>query len=232
SALIASVTRNIGVAVNSGLVAAQAVGGPTRMLAQPVASSSAVSASFGSSNTFPAFAPTGQFYSSAGTSLQIYTPPFTNASTPSSTITFPIGISSVAVDSAGNIYINNGSTGIAAATSGGTITANITIAGKFYREMVLSSTQLFACNISGGTGSVDVFTLPLTNASTPAFSITAVNGPEGCALDSTGNLYVANVNDGTISRFAAPFSGSSTANLTLTVVNPNTDAIFGIAIGP
>jgi hypothetical protein len=232
TALISSVQRNIGAAANASVVVAQATGGATRVLTQPVTSSSTVTASFSASNTFPALGPTGLLFSSIGsTAVQVYTPPFTNASVPSSTFTTPIGVSSVAVDPSGNIYVNNGATGIAALSGTGTLTANITVASRFYRGMIASATQLFACNVAGATGTVDVFTLPLSNASVPAFSITTgVNGPEGCALDSSGSLYVSNINNGTVTIYAAPFSAASSPTLTFTL--PGTVAAFGIAIGP
>jgi len=231
TALIASVPRNIGVAANASVVVAQAVGGPTRVLTQPVTSGSAIAASFSASNTFPALGPTGLLFSSVGsTAVQVYTPPFTNASTPSSTFTTPIGVSTVAVDPNGNIYFSNGSTGLGAMTGAGTVTANITVAGRFYRGMTATATQLFACNVSGA-GTVDVFTLPLTNASVPAFSITTgLNSPEGCALDSSGNLYVGNLGNATITVYSAPFSAASAPALTFAL--PATVAVFGIAVGP
>jgi hypothetical protein len=238
TALLANAPHSIGVAANASVVAEAAIAGPIRIFTQTVSSSSAVAASFGVFNTFPAFGSAGQLYTGPvtnGTTLAAYTPPFSNATVPSSTIAYPIGVSSVAVDASGNVYVNNGSTGIAVATSGGTITASATVAGRFYREMAASATQLFACDVSSSVqanGVVDVFTLPLTNASAPAFSIkTGANGPEGCALDSSGNLYVANILNATITVYAPPFSASSAPTVTVTG-DPSTMAFFGIAVGP
>src|SRR5579864_5875182 len=148
TALLANAPRSIGVAANASVVADAAVGGPIRIFTQPVSSSSDVAASFGAFNTFPAFGAAGQLYDGTGFVLNVYTPPFSNASAPSSTITYPIGVSSVAVDTNGNVYVNNGSTGISVATSGGTVTATATVAGRGYRGMAASATQLFVCDIS------------------------------------------------------------------------------------
>ena len=53
-----------------------------------------------------------------------------------------------------------------------------------------------------------VYTLPITNASTPAFTISA-NGA-GIALDAAHRLYVANPNDGSVAAFASPIKAGAT----------------------
>jgi sugar lactone lactonase YvrE len=94
--------------------------------------------------------------------------------------------------------------------------------------MAVSTTQLFVCNVSNPTGSVDVYTLPLTNSSAPAFTITTgVNGAEGCALDASGNLYVANINNTTVTVYAPPFSAASAPTVTLAGF-----AGFQLTVGP
>ena len=98
-----------------------------------------------------------------------------------------------------------------------------------YRKIALSSTQLFVASVAGAPGRVDVYTLPITAASVPAFSMTNVNTPEAMAMDSSGNLYVGNLTDATIRVFAPPFSASSTPTTTLTLTG--TFALFGIAVG-
>lgn len=239
SATMTNVTRNFGVAANSSAVAVSDLTG-VRIVTQPVSSSSTVSATLpGSAIYTPAFGSSGQLYtlsSSSGSKVNIYTPPFSNSSVASSTITYTIGTSEVAVDGNGNVYVNNHSSGISAATSAGTVFATTTVSGRFYRGIAATSTQLFACDVSasvGTDGGVDVFTLPLTNSSAPAFTIkNGINGPEGCAVDSSGNLYVGNVDTAQITVYAPPFSASSAPAVTLTVGSPATLFVGGIGVGP
>jgi hypothetical protein len=103
------------------------------------------------------------------------------------------------------------------------------VAGTAYRKIALNGTQLFVANVNAGTGTVDVYNLPLTNTSAPAFSMTNVNVPEAVAFDKSGNLYVGNANDGTIRVFAPPFAAASTPSLTFTM--PAGFNIFGMTIG-
>ena len=73
-------------------------------------------------------------------------------------------------------------------------------------------------SVANGTGQVDVYTLPITAASTPAFSLTTgVNTPEGLAIDAAGNLYVGNLSDATIAVFNAPIASGATPSVTLKV---------------
>jgi hypothetical protein len=97
--------------------------------------------------------------------------------------------------------------------------------------MFANSTQLAAVwfKTTPFTEGVDIFNLPLTSSSHPATTITkGLTSVEGLAFDSSGNLYVGNIDNGAIGVYAPPFSGSSAPVLTL-----NTGAvIFGITIGP
>src|SRR5258708_16829275 len=100
----------------------------------------------------------------------------------------------------------------------------------YNRKISISTTQLFAAEVSGSTGRVDVYTLPITAASAPAFSITnGTNTPEAVALDALGNLYVGNLGNSTVTVYSSPFSGASAAVTTMTAAG--SPAIFGIAIG-
>lgn len=176
------------------------------------------------------------FAATVGNNVNVFTHPLTSLSTPSQSIadislTSAIG---VALDSSNNLYVTNaGPTGSTISvfaspyTSAPTVTPVVAAA---YRKIAITSTQLFVCNVGLGTiGGIDVYTLPLTASSTPAFTISNVNGPEAVALDSQGNLYVGNVNDSTVRVFAPPFSASSTPSVTLNL--GSSVSLFGLAVG-
>jgi hypothetical protein len=97
-----------------------------------------------------------------------------------------------------------------------------------YTNLALSPTQLFVVNVgSSGSGSIDVYPLPLTASSTPAFSIITGSRPGAVALDSSGNLYVGTKGGGGIQVFTPPFSAASTPSVTL----PMNADIISLAIG-
>jgi hypothetical protein len=218
------------VAANSTYVVAANNSNQVLVFAQPVTSASVAAATFTASNFgHLAFKSSGVLVEGefpGGVSL--FTPPFTNATTASSTIATVGGAFGIAIDSSDNIYTNNEASAIYF-ISGGVVTTTVAgPAGKFYRGMAVSTTQLFVCNVSNPTGSVDVYTLPLTNSSAPAFTITTgVNGAEGCALDASGNLYVANINNTTVTVYAPPFSAASAPTVTLAGF-----AGFQLTVGP
>ena len=162
-------------------------------------------------------------------SINVYHPPFTNASTPATTIT-TAGLSpnNLAMDPAGNVYEAGGGNTIGV-VSGGVVTTTLTAAtGTQFRGLAATATQLLACGFLGSSDNVYVYALPLTAAATPVATIAISTGaPEGCAVDSGGNLYVG-TSSGTISVFAPPFSNSSAPTLTLTT----SADIFGMMVGP
>ncbi|MBV9440989.1 MAG: hypothetical protein JOZ24_13460, partial [Candidatus Eremiobacteraeota bacterium] len=111
-----------------------------------------------------------------------------------------------------------------------------------YRKEMLIGNQLFVAmpiSTPQPLGRVDVYNLPLTNASVPAFTIigtacpcppgNGINIPEALAADQFGNLYVGNLGARSITVYSPPFSASSTA--TTTLILPSPYAIFGLAIG-
>jgi hypothetical protein len=177
------------------------------------------------------------FAPSVSANVNLFTHPLTSASVPTQSITGGGTTSAIGagLDSSGNLIIaNSGAAGsnlaIFAPPFTGVPVVTATVVGAAYRKLTISSTQLFVCTVGGGTtGGVEVYNLPLTAASVPAFTMTNVNTPEGIALDRNGNLYVGNLTDATIRVFAPPFSASSTPTVTLTV--SGTFALFGIAIG-
>jgi hypothetical protein len=91
--------------------------------------------------------------------------------------------------------------------------------------MAISGTQLFVVNSNVSASKIDVYNLPITAASTPAFLISnglfggSVSG-SGVALDSSGNLYAGLSGNtgppdmGAIRIYVPPFSGASAPNVT------------------
>ena len=164
----------------------------------------------------------------------------------------------VAIDPAQNLYIANAGTGNAAAcvgTSqpGGGCGSNLYVYAPpytgapiitpsvinfpsatnstAYRKIGVNATRLYAASVANGTGRVDVYNLPITAASTPAFALTnGVNTPEGIALDPAGNLYIGNLSDATVTVYNAPITAASVPSI-IYKVSTGAFAIFGIAVG-
>ena len=90
---------------------------------------------------------------------------------------------------------------------------------------------MFAAQVAGGAGRVDVYSLPITAASAPAFSlVSGVNIPEGLAIDAAGRLYIGNLGDATVTVYTPPITASSVPTL-IYKVSTGAFAIFGIAVG-
>ena len=195
----------------------------------PVSSSSTPYAQFaaGSDGT-PLFLPNGSLYQGGSGKINVYTPPFTNTSTPSSFVT-TAGLSPayLAIDPAGNVYETSGGNTIGVITAGALTTTLTAAVATQFRGLAASATQLFACEFLATSNNIYIYSLPLTPTSTPAVTITlGTDGPEGCALDADGKLYVGAVG-GHILVFTPPFSNSSTPSVTLST----SAVIFGIAVG-
>ena len=96
-------------------------------------------------------------------------------------------------------------------------------------ERASGARQLFVADFVGKR--VDVYGLPLGPTSVPAFSITnGVTDPRSVALDSNGNLYVANAVPGSLIVYSPPFSAGSTPSVTLTLLPPPSQVINGVDI--
>lgn len=234
--------------------------GNLKFFTAPLSGASVPAASFtngaASNNGQIAFDNAGNFWAATVSNrMNQFTTPFSNASTPANFVTNAALVSAigVAIDSAQNLYVANAGVGTNVTCPGGagqcsdllvyappytgapTITPNVS--GPFpgshtaYRKIALTATQLFAASVSDPPGRVDVYNLPITAVSVPAFNIaTGVNTPEGLAVDPSGNLYVGNLSDATVSVFAPPFSSGSVPTL-IFKVSTGAFAIFGIAIG-
>ena len=215
--------------VSSNTLAVTGLTGNVRLLSLPVTSSSSPFAVISSeSNGTPVFSH-GLLYQGGSSSINVYTPPFSNSTVPSSSIsTLGLTPSDLTVDPNGNLYLTTGDNTIGVVT-GATLTTILTApASMTFRGMAATATRLFACGFNGPANDVFVYALPLTATATPAITIDLGDtAPESCVLDSSGNLYVGTP-DGKIFVFAPPFSSGSAPVLTLA-----TPAIvFGMAIGP
>jgi hypothetical protein len=85
--------------------------------------------------------------------------------------------------------------------------------------MAISGTQLFVVNSQVSTSKIDVYNLPISAASAPAFLIStglfggSISG-NGVALDSSGNLYAGlsgnggTTDSGGVRIYVPPFSGA------------------------
>jgi len=214
-----------------------------------------------SNNGNTSFLATGDFWAATVSNrVNRFNSPFSNASVPAAFVTDAGMVSSIgtAVDAAQNLYIANAGTGNAAACAGTSqpgggcgsnlyvyappytgapiITPNVInypfgSASTAYRKIAVNSTQLYAASVANAPGRVDVYNLPITAASTPAFNLqTGVNTPEGVALDASGNLYIGNLSDATVTVYTAPITASSVPSL-IFKVSTGAFAIFGIAVG-
>jgi hypothetical protein len=188
------------------------------------------------------FNPAGDLFASTfGATVNRFTAPFTNASVPSQAIT-AVGLTAsagLAMDGSQNLYVaDSGAPGGSIFVFAPPYTASSVhtpaVAGAAYRKIAISGSQLFVANVNPGTGSIDVYNLPLTNASSPAFSITTgVDTPEAVAIDAGGKLHVGNLGSvaSSVAVYNSPFSGAS-APVTTMPITASPFAIFGIAIGP
>ena len=247
---------NLAVGDNGGHV--QFFTAPLSALSAPAATFNNGAAS---NNGQIAFLNTGDFWAATVSNrVNRFNSPFSNASVPASFVTDAGMVSDIgtAVDPTQNLYIANAGTGNAAACTGTSqpgggcgsnlyvyappytgapvITPNVinfpfSSASTAYRKIAVNATRLYAASVANAPGRVDVYNLPITAASTPAFSLqSGVNTPEGLALDPAGNLYIGNLSDATVTVYTAPITASSVPSL-IFKVSTGAFAIFGIAVG-
>ena len=197
---------------------------------------------------FPASGPQmNQLWSaSVGTEIDRFVPPFSNATTAAQQ-TFPTGASQLvglAFDSSLNMYLSdvNKIYVYAAPYNNPPSVVTPALSDTSYRKETVIGSQLFVSmpiSTPQPLGRVDVYNLPLTNASVPAFTMigtacpcppgNAINIPEALTSDQFGNLYVGNLGARSITVYAPPFSASSLPTAQLQFPSPY--AIFGIAVG-
>jgi hypothetical protein len=213
--------------------------GALKYFTPPLSGASVPTATFSnggaSNNGQSAFLPSGDLFAATiGNKVNRFSPPFTNSSTPTQTITLAGGSAiGVGFDAAQNLYVSNaaGASSIFVYAPPYTGAPLITPAlpGVAYRKLTIIGNQLFVNDVAGTFGKVDVYNLPLTVTSAPAFSITnGINSPEGAAADLSGRLYIGNLSNATVTVYSAPFSAASAPIATVTA-SAGSFAIFGIA---
>jgi hypothetical protein len=221
------------VAVDSaGNVATGAFGGSISIFSGPITSSASPSATFkNGTSTFVdnlAFNSAGDLFATTNSnSINGFTHPLTSASTPLQVIT-SVNLTSgdgVVLDSANNLIVSNAPTPagsnllVYAPPYTGLPIATAVVPAASYRQMAISGTQLFVGNSLVSASKIDVYNLPITAGSAPAFLISnglfggSVSG-NGVAVDSSGNLYaglsgnLGTTDSGGIRIYTPPFSGA------------------------
>ncbi len=226
------------VAVDSaGNVALGDASGNISIFNGPITGSASASATFkNGASTFVdnlVFNAAGDLFATSFTNqINVFTHPLTSASTPSQVISVTLTASDgLAFDSANNLIVSNAPTPtssnllVYAPPYNGVPIATAAIPAASYRQMAISGTQLFVVNSNVSASKIDVYNLPITAASAPAFLISnglfggSVSG-NGVALDSSGNLYAGLSGNtgppdmGAIRIYVPPFSGASAPNVT------------------
>ncbi|HWF03124.1 MAG TPA: hypothetical protein VHA06_05520 [Candidatus Angelobacter sp.] len=227
---------------SAGNVAAGAFGGGISIFSAPITGSPSASATFQNGTSIfvdnLAFNSAGDLFATSFTNqINVFTHPLTSASTPSQVITSANLTSSdgVVLDSANNLIVSNAPNAassnllVYAPPYTGLPIATVAIPAASYRQMAISGTQLFVVNSQVSTSKIDVYNLPITAASTPAFLIStglfggSVSG-NGVAVDSSGNLYaglsgnLGTTDSGGVRIYVPPFSGASAPSATTGVV--------------
>ena len=144
--------------------------------------------------------------------VDVFTPPFTNTSTSTFSITAPGSPEGVDIDAAGNLYVANGNVSIFNAPLSGTSTVSVTISGLTSPIGVNHDTmgRLYVAD----NGLVKIYTPPFTNASVPSVSV-PVAGVWGIFLDAAGNLWAVDRSAKQVQEFTPPFTNTSTPVLTI-----------------
>src|SRR5215469_11626725 len=161
--------------------------------------------------------------------VDVFTPPFTNASTSTFSITTGSGPEGIDLDILGNLYVANRNAGnvtVYNAPLSGTSTAAFTIATGL--------SQPIGLKIHGGSlyvadqthGYVAVYNAPFSSSSALAVTI-PVAGAWGIGFDGAGNLWVCNVSTSNVQEFTPPFTNTSTPAITIsgTLSNPEYPAL-------
>ncbi|MHB8365358.1 MAG: hypothetical protein ACYDEK_12360 [Vulcanimicrobiaceae bacterium] len=146
-----------------------------------------------------------------------YSPPFSNASTPSKTINGDNTSFSLAMDYLGNLYVGNLGMNQMDVFASPYTSAPTTVTAPGTYGLASYATYLFDADALDGL--VDVYNLPMNASSTPAYTI-ANTDPHALAVDGTGTLYVGDQHGGSgtgsVDAYAQPLSASSKAAYSIT----------------
>lgn len=205
-----------GVASDSNYVAMEDSTGFIYIFAQPLSASASPVAQFqgGAQGGQLYFDSSGNLYTAIqGSGVLEFSPPFSNSSTPSKTIFGDAASFSLTMDYNSNLYVGNlGMNQIDIYASPYTGSPTVVPQPGTY-GLASYATYLYGADAS--SGKIDVYNLPMTAGSTPAFAISNTD-PHGLAADvSSGTLYVGDQHggggSGSIDVYNQPLSGSSTA---------------------
>lgn len=180
------------------------------------------------------------FAATGNASVNVFTHPLNDASMPSSTLTVPgSSLSGIALDNSGNLIVTDERTGFVSALdvwtppyTGAPAVVTQTV-GALYRGVAVHGSQAAVAGpiFPSSAGVIDIYNLPITSSSAPAFSITSgISIPDGVAFDKSGNLYVTNLYTRTVTVYAQPLSAASTPLVTMPMGSTSTP--LGITIAP
>jgi sugar lactone lactonase YvrE len=164
-------------------------------------------------------------------------------------------LSGIALDSSRNLYVTASTTGVGPkinvypAGSSGNASPNAIITGSATQLegpgiAVDSGGRIYVSNLRGGTdqlGSITVYPPGSTGDAVPSATITSnltgLNGASGLALDSVGNIYVANGSDvtgekGSIAIYPAGSYAAGPLVAMIDGANTRLDNPFAIALDP
>lgn len=209
-----------GVAVNGNAIAiADNIGG-LQVFNGPIMSTSVPYAYFddGTNGGFLQFDSFGHlFFATQTAAVDVFAPPFSNASVPAQHIVTPFQALGLAIDAGDTLYVGQEGGGQIAALAqpytGTPVTVTLPGSSPQVYGLAVEGNRLYAADFNNKT--VYAYALPLTSASTPLFGVATSTFPTGITLDAAGNLYVSE-NGSAIDVYSAPLSGSSVPSYTVT----------------
>lgn len=210
-----------GVASDSKYVAVEDSNGYVYIFAQPLSASASPVASFQAGNAGAQlyFDSNGNLYTGdEGAEVLEYSPPFSNTNTPAKVINGTTASFSLTMDYNNNLYAGDLGMNQIDLFAPPYSAAPTTVAQPGTYGLASYATYLYGADAA--SSKIEVYSLPISASSTPAFAITNTD-PHALAADvSTGTLYVGDQHggngSGSIDVYNQPLSGSSTAAYSIT----------------